>query len=906
MVFAICARSAVGMAQINSVVTVDTNLALVINGRTVFPIGLSPGPPNNALTPAGKDALQEFRDSGALLLRIAQSTDWSSTVISNQQAALDWAAQHGMFCWINLRELSQFSSGDTNTPAALRYIVDLFKDHPGMGLWKNLDEAWLAGVSVANLSNGFYVIKQEDANHPVVQTHAPRGTVSDLQPYNVAADILALDIYPVAIPPPSNPPITNTGVSQLGDWTQVLSQVANGQKEFWMIEQIAFSGTTPLGKTLTFPTYTQSRFMAYEAIANGARGLMFFGGNVAATLTNATDAALGWNWSFWNSTLNLVVEQLGDHSLLAKALVAPASSLPITLSGTSFPDIEFCVREVPPCLYIIATKREGATTNVTFSGLPSWAANGEVLYESRTITAAGGQFTDSFAPLDVHVYRFAESNFAPSILFPPQNQTNNVTSTATFSVTADGAGPLLYQWRKNGLNLADSGNVSGATTPRLTLSNVSPSDAASYDVVVNGFGSVTSSPPATLTIISNQAPVIISQPRSQTNTVGASASFTVAAVGPSPLSYQWRKNGSPLSDGGSISGATSPNLMLSNLQFSDAGGYDVVITMFGSVTSAPIAALNIVASSLLLYEPFNYDNIGTPVSFNNPANWTFNGSGANDLNVAPGSLTFAGLPTSIGNSVTNGGNGLGTRRLVGTGVNSGTIYFSALFRVNNIGYGVWSGSSSQVGALTASDNTSFRLQVMAKATSSAGYTIGVQKGGTGVSATFDNTLHTTDETILLVGKYDFNTSPNSVYLWINPDVSTFGAGSPPANFISANTGIDGSFLIDRFNMRQNTASTVPAAMQWDELRIGTSWAAVTPPGSIPAPNITSFVQLPDLTFRLTYTNYTSNTFTLYASTNLSASWSAIGAATQISPGVYQFTDTTATNSSSRFYQLRSP
>ena len=28
-------------------------------------------------------------------------------------------------------------------------------------------------------------------------------------------------------------------------------------------------------------------------------------------------------------------------------------------------------------------------------------------------------------------------------------------------------------------------------------------------------------------------------------------------------------------------------------------------------------------------------------------------------------------------------------------------------------------------------------------------------------------------------------------------------------------------------MRQNTAASVPAAMQWDELRIGSSWVAVT-------------------------------------------------------------------------------
>lgn len=42
-----------------------------------------------------------------------------------------------------------------------------------------------------------------------------------------------------------------------------------------------------------------------------------------------------------------------------------------------------------------------------------------------------------------------------------------------------------------------------------------------------------------------------------------------------------------------------------------------------------------------------------------------------------------------------------------------------------------------------------------------------------------------------------------------------------------NKGADG-FTIDPLSMRQNTASSVPAAMQWDELRFATSWAQVTP------------------------------------------------------------------------------
>ena len=40
--------------------------------------------------------------------------------------------------------------------------------------------------------------------------------------------------------------------------------------------------------------------MTYEAIINGARGLLYFGGNNAKAMTPA-DLELGWNWTFWNT-----------------------------------------------------------------------------------------------------------------------------------------------------------------------------------------------------------------------------------------------------------------------------------------------------------------------------------------------------------------------------------------------------------------------------------------------------------------------------------------------------------------------------------------------------------------------------------------------------------------------------
>jgi gamma-glutamyltranspeptidase len=310
-----------------------------------------------------------------------------------------------------------------------------------------------------------------------------------------------------------------------------------------------------------------------------------------------------------------------------------------------------------------------------------------------------------------------------------------------------------------------------------------------------------------------------------------------------------------------------------------------------------------------LYEPFDYANIGGPVSSNTPANWTYGGSGANDLSVVSSSLSYPGLAASVGNSVTNGGAGLGVRRLFGTNFSSGALYFSALFRINDLGFGSWNGLGSVAGALTATDNTSFRLQVVVKSNSPSGYVIGTQKSGTGAATTYDTTERRAGETVFLVGKYDFTMTPNAVSLWINPVADVLGASSEPAGgSITASTGTDG-FTIDRFNMRQNVASgssSVPAAMQWDELRFGFSWAAVTPPAPPPAPvKVASYARLADGRFELAYPTGDNQPFRVFASTNL-ADWMFVGTAQQTAPGWFQFTDLGATSLPRRFYQMRFP
>jgi len=95
---------------------------------------------------------------------------------------------------------------------------------------------------------------------------------------------------------------------------------------------------------------------------------------------------------------------------------------------------------------------------------------------------------------------FELSGFPPSIYQQPASQNFVAKGTHHFTVGATGSSPLTYHWMMDGTNLANGGNISGATNSQLTIGPAVLADAGTYSVVVaNAFGSATSAV-ATLTI----------------------------------------------------------------------------------------------------------------------------------------------------------------------------------------------------------------------------------------------------------------------------------------------------------------------------------------------------------------------------------------------------------------------
>lgn len=210
---------------------------------------------------------------------------------------------------------------------------------------------------------------------------------------------------------------------------------------------------------------------------------------------------------------------------------------------------------------------------------------------------------------------------AAALALLPKNTTNWPGSTATFNVTATGDATITYRWQTNLIDLANGGQVSGATSSNLTITAVDPSFATTYSVIVsNAVGSATSSV-VSLTVLSN-APAIDSDPLARTGITGRAATFQVLATVPGGIIgapanvYRWLSNSVELADVGQFSGTATPKLTISGLTADNAATYSCLASNeVGSVTSAG-AALTVADTGTLAFWNFNIaTNPATPEAY---------------------------------------------------------------------------------------------------------------------------------------------------------------------------------------------------------------------------------------------------------------------------------------------------
>jgi hypothetical protein len=391
------------------------------------------------------------------------------------------------------------------------------------------------------------------------------------------------------------------------------------------------------------------------------------------------------------------------------------------------------------------------------------------------------------------------------------------------------------------------------------------------------------------------APWVFFQPANQVAAAGSNVTFSASVDGSAPFSYQWRLN-----ETNALAGATNLSVTVSNVQPENAGSYSLVVTNVGGAVTSRLATLTVfidTSGTLIAYEPFLYtaDQLLSAGS-----SWILNGSG-DDTFVTQGSLSVAGLASSVGNSITNGGPGAGVRLVLDTNVSTGPIYYSFAMRVNSVGT-AFTLNTGFLSALVSPDGVSQVGRLVPRTNAIAGeYNLGVTKV-TSSAAVFATNNFVEGELLFIVCRYIFNSgtvSDDAVSMWINPNPATFGVALPPPPMLTATlTGADSASL-DRFTFRQNSSGNTPASISYDELRVGTSWDKVTPPAP-PSLKIAATLS----TATISWSTNNSAGFVLEGNPDLinTNGWTTVTNSVNVSGAEYVVTVNTAT--ATRFFRLR--
>jgi autotransporter-associated beta strand protein len=326
-------------------------------------------------------------------------------------------------------------------------------------------------------------------------------------------------------------------------WGQALSAPYNLNSFFWasannpLFARLHYNTSKTIDSPVNLVTTTNMDVSPWQFIALGPHN-----DPVGVSVQGSTAALIG-------DAMNMVYRQVkGDCTIIAHlADLTSAGALPDGSTPDSSAEAGIIMR---------------ATTNVTLgypvgeNGTNTFQAlfsrvGGTTHYQDGTMYNGGGQYPSGDLGGANRWYKI-----------------QRVGDTFTGSLSTDGV-----NWTVAGTQtLTDMGDVINVGLFSFIWPSLSPTvhHAAFDNVSISG------------NVIG--APTVSASVSASAVNVGSSATFTAAAVGASPYTYQWYLNGSP------ISGATSATLTIPSAQLPDSGLYTVSLgTANGSATSAPVS-----------------------------------------------------------------------------------------------------------------------------------------------------------------------------------------------------------------------------------------------------------------------------------------------------------------------------
>ena len=176
----------------------------------------------------------------------------------------------------------------------------------------------------------------------------------------------------------------------------------------------------------------------------------------------------------------------------------------------------------------------------------TWKKSGQSGNATKKLTVAttaglhGYQFRCLVTDSNGQKYSSAATlSLKPKITAQPENTTAAVGNKAVFTVEATGKSKLTYQWqyRKNETDDWKTSGQSGNKTATLSVSTTAGLHGYQFRcIVTDGNSQKSFTKAATLSV----RPKITTWPKDASVSAGSTATFTMAATGKTPLTYQWQ------------------------------------------------------------------------------------------------------------------------------------------------------------------------------------------------------------------------------------------------------------------------------------------------------------------------------------------------------------------------------
>jgi len=340
----------------------DERNVCFVSGQPFFPLGMY----HVAWQSTREQMLQCVDDLAAAGFNTVHT---SCTSLDTFEAVLDRARERGLMV---------IAEGVANRPEALRR----FADHPAILAWNSGDEPDVWNVAPEQVGRHIDAVLDTDPGHPLYTTVADPALLRRYGPY---ADIFSNDPYPVRKP--------DSNTIAVAHQTALAREAVQQRRPVWIVPQCFGYPDGPWA----VPTPAQERSMSYQALIEGANGLIWY-------------------------TYDDVKFKLNEHPevlAMMRQLTREIRALPPLLLDPDAPTTRF---QAGPdgCLRACAIRDArsvtilAAHTNATDLGpmtlkAPGLPAQGtaEVLFEDRHVAIANGQLVDAFGAYGVHAYRVA-------------------------------------------------------------------------------------------------------------------------------------------------------------------------------------------------------------------------------------------------------------------------------------------------------------------------------------------------------------------------------------------------------------------------------------------------------------------------------------------------------------------